>query len=445
MVENQASSALGHQSELKHSQKSDSVANDDTDVIIDNPVVEVSRDIFRLEADIKTLSIRVDKRLMTKNIQISIGHFRKNYDAYFQAFKSTPVDEKTVLSAGRHVATYGESVGHVLNRFSSLGFENRRLAQQIIQLARSINNTLATQKDLYLTGLKNYNQAEMPEIEDRAPVEPVPEQGQKTEDDEVHAFDALAKNLANAESLKEIDSSRKQEKYTSDSQSTSGILEQAVEKASGSSFKASVTPENKALMEQLEKRKRQFQALATRAKKSEAEQKQKYEALQQEHANALHQIELTRKVVQDLDDSRAVEAEDAILERYEVAAEEERDSASFYRYSAFGYLAVFFSLASYLFIGISFAGFEWVKTTLRAGIALTLLVPFAYTAIEARMHRRQQHDYAKKALELKGLLLHRAKIAASPSTDVNALELDKSNADQKTTVTDLDELIEEFE
>ena len=131
-------------------------ANDDLDDTVENPVIEISRDIFRLESDIRKLTIRVDKRLITKNIQDSLAHFRKNFDLYFESFKK-PIDPDTIFTAGTNVATYGESVGHVLNRFSSLGFENRRLAQQIIQRSRSINSGLATKKDLFNAGLKTYN------------------------------------------------------------------------------------------------------------------------------------------------------------------------------------------------------------------------------------------------------------------------------------------------
>ena len=397
MVKNQVSSTPNEQQQASHLGNSNNkVANDGSDEIIENPAVEVSRDVFRLDADIKTLTIRVDKRLITKNIQESLGHFRRNFDNYFEGFKS-PVDQERVLSAGRNISTYGESIGHVLNRFSSLGFENRRLAQQIIQRSRSINNTLSTQKDGFLAGLKTCDASDLPSIE----TTPANANDESETQPEVDAFDVLAKNLMEAESKEE----QKPEPPASvpqarELQLPSETLSHAVDR-SADNTNAKAAAENKALQQQLAKRTRQIQALAARAKKSEDEQNERLQSVKAEYAKLAEEADQAKDTIKELREAKDSEIDDEIIQEFDAIAEEEHRQANFYRYSAFGYLAVFLSLTSYLFIGVSFAGFDWVKTTVRALIACSLLAPFAYAARESKLHRQQQNCLTRDALKLK--------------------------------------------
>ncbi len=379
-------------------------ANDDLDDTVENPVIEISRDIFRLESDIRKLTIRVDKRLITKNIQDSLAHFRKNFDLYFESFKK-PIDPDTIFTAGTNVATYGESVGHVLNRFSSLGFENRRLAQQIIQRSRSINSGLATKKDLFNAGLKTYNEADLPKVEK------ISESDTRIESKGAYKpFTAVytenrARAEANTISTSEVEKSATPATKISDPAENKQAPVRRPAKTNES------TPANsQALSEQLQKNRRHMQYFVANAKKAEAAYNARYKRIKQLHEDAVSKITEARAEVNTL---RSQITANSVAKNFEQCAKEERINADFYRYSAFAYMLVFLTLMGYLFIETSAAGFDWVRSALRSVIALSLMIPFGYAAKESRNHRQQQHSYMKTAIELKTLAPFKANLPES--------------------------------
>ena len=380
------------QQRLTRPNKPSNVANDDLDEVVENPVVDISRDIFRLESDIRKLTVRVDKRLITKNIQDSIAHFRKNFDLYFESFK-TPSNIDAIITAGTNVGTYGESVGHILNRFSSLGFENRRLAQQVIQKSRSINNSLATKRDRFILGLKNYKESDLPKVEKATYV---PEASETTTEDQ--SFSAYAKNVAKTRASAKT-------KQTKES-----FVEPVAERKPALPKSQISKAHENALNEQLEKSKRHMQYFVANAKKAEAAYKQRYQKIKQLHDEAVQEIDSSKLEIEKL---KSNIANNSISKSFETAAEEERNNADFYRYATFGYMGVFFVLAGYLFIDVSSAGFDWVKTAMRSLLALTLMIPCSYVARESRNHRRQQHRYTQTALELKVLAPFKANLPES--------------------------------
>ena len=388
------------QQRLTRPNKPKTGANDDMDNTVENPVVEISRDIFRLESDIRKLTIRVDKRLITKNIQDSLAHFRKNFDLYFESFK-TPTNPDAIFSAGTNVATYGESVGHVLNRFSSLGFENRRLAQQIIQRSRSVNNALATKKDHFTLGLDNYNEADLPRVEKASEENSSSETSSRPKAVQ-KPFSAYAENLtrsrATAPSKPEA------------SEKTDGAnLARALAKQSTTHSEPSVKADH-ALNEQLEKNRRHMQYFIANAKKAEAAYSARYKKVKQLHNEAIQKINDAQTEVEEL---KSRIASNSVAKSFEQCAEEERSNANFYRYSAFAYMGVFFILMGFLFVETSSAGFDWVRTTLRSLIAFSLMIPCGYVAQESRNHRQQQHSYMKTAIELKALAPFKANLPES--------------------------------
>lgn len=394
------------QQRLTRPNKPISGANDDLGDTVENPVVEISRDIFRLESDIRKLTIRVDKRLITKNIQDSLAHFRKNFDLYFESFK-TPTNPSAIFAAGTSVATYGESVGHVLNRFSSLGFENRRLAQQIIQRARAINNALATKKDHFTLGLENYNAADLPKVEKVSEETPKPKIAATNKAKPApRPFSAYAENVAHSPRPARATTQSKPE---ASPQSLESGIERAMENRATKAEpapEADTTPDD----ERLDKYRRHMQYFVANAKKAESAYNARYKKIKQLHEDAARKIRDTEAEVEDL---KSRIASNSVAKSFEQCAEEERRNADFYRYSAFAYMGVFFILMGYLFIETSSAGFDWVRSTLRSLIALSLLIPCSYVAKESRNHRQQQHSYMKTAIELKALAPFKANLPES--------------------------------
>lgn len=380
------------------------VANDDLDGGMENPVVEISRDIFKLDADIRRLTIRVDKRLITKSVQESLSKFKRYFELYFESFK-TEDNGEAIISNGANTATYGESVGHILNRFSSLGFENRRLAQQIIQRSRSINSVLATKKSLFINGLENYDQSELPQVEAKRSV--------ATGSTGAAASSAALKPRGPFSAEQENVRLKRAKKSAENASSRTTVQPEEAEVPSrkqrlAEDDTARSTQQNDAQVEELMKKNRQMvKHLMINAKKAEKAHEAKYQKIQQLHEEALNEVTQSKSKIEQL---RAQANEHSISKDFLEYADEERKSADIYLYATLAYSGVFLLLVMYLFIETTTLGFEWVRTVVRSGLALAMLAPCGFVARESGRHRTEQHNYTRAALKHKAAYQDRSEV-----------------------------------
>jgi len=338
---------------------------------LSNTVVTNSRELFRLQSDIRNLLTRADKRVIGNTLRQSLDEFQTNFQQYFEGFKR-PNDPEAIIRSGLDATIHSEAIGHVFNRFNSLNYENRRIAQLIIKRSRSIHARLTDEKEQFIEGLANYRVEDIPKLERDMRLSELADSNVEMNSGEGLKFDKPLIDPSNSKpdnELKEKESAIKAGQAAKEKQSQ--------------------------LAKELKESRKRIQDLEEKSRKTAESYKNNLIKLSAKNDRAVKQLEVVQKEVL-LHESKAEKYDKALS--FEDVADQERKQANFYRYVALSYLGIFSAVILYLIIETVRVEFSNPKTVLLTVLSIALLSPIAFIIRESVNHRRQQHEYMHAAL-----------------------------------------------
>ena len=304
----------------------------------------------------------------------SVSQFQESAQLYFEGFK-TKNNAETIIRSGIDAAVQGEAIGHAFNRFNSLGFEARRLAQQIIKHSRSINTRLETKRDEFIRGLSNYQLEDLPKLERDMKLSELAESRAK------------ASNSSTLEEEPPTTTTVKEPKNKQASAKLSGSEQDSRTDKSQHQLKAK-------FKEELDQSKKRFEKLEAKTQQLTASYNSKLARLSSTHEETVTKLEKARKEIRLLEGREKQYSSSQSLQQ---TAEQEGKRADFYRYLSLGYLGIFFVVAIYLIAATTLSDYDSTKTLIRTILAVALLSPLIFVVRESFNHRKQQQSYMQKA------------------------------------------------